>query len=296
MLYFYFKQPNPNKIIDNALKEEEQQEKHDDNNTNDENENTNDSDDIEDEAVNQKPENDDSEPEPIDQIKDIFLETFVGTFDFFRNKDVNIVAIGDSLTQGIGDESEQGGYVGIIDRTINHNEEVVHFDNFGKNGNRTDQLLVRLEDPDIVDRIEDAHIVLITIGANDIMQVAKENFTNLTYDKFAAEQDHFEQRLNEIFETIRDLNGNTQIYLLGIYNPFEKYFPEVEELNQIVDDWNKISKRTTESYDDAIFIPVKDLFDDADVDLFSDDNFHPNIIGYERMAKRVITYLRSEER
>src|SRR5690625_6316352 len=93
MLYFYFKQPNPNKIIDNALKEEEQQEKHDENNTNDAYENANEPDDIEDEEVNQKPEEDDSDSETIDQIKDIFLEAFVGTFDFFRNNDVNIVAI-----------------------------------------------------------------------------------------------------------------------------------------------------------------------------------------------------------
>lgn len=232
----------------------------------------------------------------MEQFTDIFVEAFVGTFDVFANKDINITAIGDSLTQGVGDETGQGGYVGIVNRTINHDEEIVHFENFGKNGNRTDQLLERLEEPEMIDSIESAHIVLITIGANDIMRVAKENLTNITYEAFENEQEDFEQRLSEILETVRDINEDTQLYLLGFYNPFEKYFPDVDELNQIVDDWNRIGKKTTESYDDAIFIPVKDLFDEAEVELFSEDNFHPNITGYERMAERVITYLRSEER
>jgi len=282
ILYMFFKKPNPNKIIDDILKQDEQTEIQEND--------VGEPDDVEEET------NEDEESETIEQFKDTIVEAFVGTFDFFANKDVNIAAIGDSLTQGVGDPTDQGGYVGIVDRTINHSEQVVHFDNFGKSGNRTDQLLVRLEEPDIVDAIKDAHIVLITIGANDIMQVAKENIANLTYDKFEAEQEHFENRLHDIFETIKDINSDTQIYLLGIYNPFEKYFPEVEELNLIVDDWNRISKRTAESYKNSVFVPIKDLFDDANIDLFSDDNFHPNIIGYERMAERVITYLRTEER
>lgn len=48
----------------------------------------------------------------------------------------------------------------------------------GKRGSRIDELLV----------IEDADIVLITIGANDIMRIVRENFNHLTYELFVNEQ------------------------------------------------------------------------------------------------------------
>lgn len=213
------------------------------------------------------------------------------------NKEVNIVAIGDSLTQGVGDKNDQGGYVGILERTMDNNEHdlVIEFSNYGKRGNRTDQMLKRLEDEEIQTDIEDANIVLITIGANDIMEVVKENFTNITLDLFTEERNHFEDRLRTIISTIHDLNEDADIYLLGIYNPFEKYFEDIEELNIIVDEWNRTGKLITNEFEQATFIPIKDIFDDATTNLFSEDNFHPNVIGYHRMAERVFEYLTDEE-
>src|SRR5699024_6358941 len=54
------------------------------------------------------------------------------------NQEVNIVAIGDSLTQGVGDQTDQGGYVGILERTMDSGEHdlAIHFSNYGKRGNR----------------------------------------------------------------------------------------------------------------------------------------------------------------
>src|SRR5699024_5743876 len=112
----------------------------------------------------------------VDAVKDLFLK-----------KDTHIVALGDSLTQGVGDVSGEGGYVGILDKTINKEEKRTAFTNFGKRGSRTDQLLDRLSDPEITKEIKKADIILITIGANDIMQVVKENFTNLTFEQFEVE-------------------------------------------------------------------------------------------------------------
>jgi hypothetical protein len=54
-------------------------------------------------------------------------------------KDIKIVSIGDSLTQGVGDETENGGYVGILDHTFEDQNLNITIENFGKKGNRTDQ-------------------------------------------------------------------------------------------------------------------------------------------------------------
>lgn len=44
------------------------------------------------------------------------------------------MAIGDSLTEGVGDESENGGYVGILNNTFEDNNLNITVDNFGKKG------------------------------------------------------------------------------------------------------------------------------------------------------------------
>ncbi|WP_337017804.1 SGNH/GDSL hydrolase family protein [Oceanobacillus massiliensis] len=236
-----------------------------------------------------------TEEENVEQeqrtFPELITEAVQSTVDFFTNQETHIVAIGDSLTQGVGDETEQNGYVGILDRTINANQQIAQIDNYGKRGNRTDQLLLRLENNEIANDIRDSDIVLITIGANDIMKVAKDNITDLVMEDFVFERKGYEERMRQIFDEIRRLNPNTEIYLIGFYNPFEQYFQDIKELDLIVETWNAAGKAITDDYDNVTYIPTEDLFKDSTEDLFSEDNFHPNYEGYYRIAERVLEYI-----
>lgn len=221
-------------------------------------------------------------------------DTIKSTLDFLFLKELHIVAIGDSLTQGIGDHTEQGGYIGILDRTINKERKIAQFENYGKRGHRTDQLLKRLEEPEIKASIKKADIILITIGANDIMKVAKENITHLTLAPFEEARIHYEQRLYQIISGIKDLNPYAHIYLLGIYNPFKQYFQDIKELDMIVNDWNQTSLQVINQFEQTTFIPIKDLFE-TNVNVFAEDYFHPNYHGYYLIAERVLPYLTNVE-
>ncbi|SET51876.1 Lysophospholipase L1 [Oceanobacillus limi] len=238
--------------------------------------------------------NEESTEESNNNLGEFISEAVESTIDFFKHEETNIVAIGDSLTQGVGDDTNQGGYVGIIEEKLLQANERVHFDNFGKRGNRTDQLLTRLEEPEITESIQQSDLVLITIGANDIMQVVKENFTNLNYEQFSNEIVHYENRLKTILNRIHALNPHTEIYLIGFYNPFSQYFPEIQELDRIVDDWNNVGKELIENEVSGTFIPTKDLFTETELNVFADDHFHPNEDGYKMIADRVLEYLTEE--
>lgn len=217
------------------------------------------------------------------------------TIDRIFQREMKIVAIGDSLTRGVGDETDGNGYVGILERSLNQDRKLAHFENFGVPGIRTDHLLNRLNQPVIEEALAEANMVLITIGANDIMQVAKENMTNLVIDEFVKEQIVYEYRLEQILHKMQDINPEADIYLLGIYNPFEKYFEDIEELNQIVEAWNETSSDLAEDLDNVTFIPMIDLFAGNEDPIFADDNFHPNYAGYYLMAERVLDYISREE-
>src|SRR5699024_6879523 len=112
-------------------------------------------------------------------LKDYLTDKFNKAMKRIFKNDIKITAIGDSLTQGVGDEEDNGGYVGILEDTINKDNDLVEIDNFGKRGNRTDQLIDRMEDPEIKESLEEADIILITIVASYIMQLFQESFTYL---------------------------------------------------------------------------------------------------------------------
>jgi lysophospholipase L1-like esterase len=225
------------------------------------------------------------------EIKAKVREVVEIALDFFK-KDQKIVAIGDSLTEGVGDETKSGGYVGILNHTFEDNNLNITVENYGKKGNRTDQLLKRLEKEDVASAIKQADIVLITIGANDIMNVLKSNFMNVTMEPFQEERVKYIERLKAIFNKINDLNPDTQIYLIGFYNPFERHFGEIKELGMIIDNWNDAGKIIAEEYNNVRYIPTKDLFINTNMDLLAEDEFHPNTSGYKQMAQRVLEYLK----
>jgi lysophospholipase L1-like esterase len=217
-----------------------------------------------------------------------------GAENLTLKNDLKIVAVGDSLTEGVGDTTGKGGYVGIIENTLenNKNHTSVEVDNFGRRGNRTDQLLERIRQKELASSIKGADIILITIGANDVMKVVRSNFSHLTYEEFVREQAHYRTRLEEIFSSLKSKNHSADIYLIGIYNPFDTYFGDIKEMDQIVADWNKIGGSVVSKYRHSTFIPVADLFQNARETLLYEDNFHPNKRGYKLMAERVFEYIK----
>ncbi|SEA07087.1 Lysophospholipase L1 [Thalassobacillus cyri] len=231
-----------------------------------------------------------------EDIKESFTDALENAVGLFLKKDLKIVAIGDSLTQGVGDGTEKGGYVGILEENL-RNEELnpnLRIENYGKRGNRTDQLIKRMQKEEISTSLEDADIVLITIGANDVMKVIKDNFQNLDYQDFVEVQDQYKQNLEEIFQMILEKNQDASIYHLGLFNPFEGYFTNIPEMGQIMSDWNQIGIEVSEDYDAVTFIPIEDLFTNPEETLLWEDHFHPNKKGYKLIAERVLEYIRPD--
>ncbi|UOQ50177.1 SGNH/GDSL hydrolase family protein [Gracilibacillus caseinilyticus] len=235
------------------------------------------------------------EAEENSSISSHVREAVMGALQLFK-KDAHIVAIGDSLTQGVGDEEENGGYVGVLKEQLDNQSINASIDNFGKRGNRTDHLLKRLEQEEIQDSLKKADTVLITIGANDIMKIMKDNFVNLTEEPFIEGREPYGERLTAIFDKITSLQPDAKIYLIGFFNPFEQYFGEIEALNQIITRWNNKSLEVTNQFEQVQYIPMQDVFQNEAENVYADDNFHPNHRGYQLIAERVITYLQNDLR
>ncbi|MED1467933.1 SGNH/GDSL hydrolase family protein [Bacillus salipaludis] len=208
--------------------------------------------------------------------------------DFIPRK-LTIVTAGDSLTQGVGDSTNKGGYLPYLKKMLEKEKGIKEaaFYNFGVKGNRTTQLLKRLQSPEVKTAISQADLVILTIGGNDIVKVLRDNITDLQFSDFTRGKEEYMVHLTQIMETITQENPNAAIVLVGLYNPFSKWFANIKELDRIVEDWNRAGQSVIAHYPNAYFVHIDDLFNKTSENLLYKDNFHPNDKGYKLIAGRL---------
>ncbi len=222
-------------------------------------------------------------------------------------KRLDYVAIGDSLTEGIGDQTNQGGFVPLLANTIGDISDVnVVSQNFGVAGNTSTQIYKRMtKEKKIQTAIKKADVITITVGGNDVMKVIRTQLMNLTERSFDKPAQAYQKQLTEIFDFIRKYNPDAQVYVLGIYNPFYLNFPDITEMQDVIDHWNQATQEMVMEQKKMYFVPINDLLyqgvdgnrgvtsSDGDIQtitndaLFEEDHFHPNNIGYQIMRDAV---------
>ncbi|WP_027409767.1 SGNH/GDSL hydrolase family protein [Anoxybacillus tepidamans] len=208
----------------------------------------------------------------------------------FVPKDLNILAMGDSLTEGVGDGDHNGGYVSDVKEKLLSYKGIrsVNVTNLGKRGLRISQLNDMIRENE--QAVQEADVILITIGGNDVMKIVRSHLFDLTYSLFEKKQKVFAIKLHELIGTLRSLNPHATIVLIGLYNPFSSPLQAIPEIDKVIDFWNGGSKEVLRQYDHTVFVEIKDLFDNRD-DLLYSDQFHPNEQGYQLIAERVYQQL-----
>lgn len=213
----------------------------------------------------------------------------------FIPENKTLVGIGDSLTQGVGDERKMGGYLSRLAIELADFEGVldIEVENEAKRGRRSDQLLTQLKSGKIDDTIKKADIIVMTIGGNDIMSIVKQDIFRLRVDAFEKELIKFTKRYEDILKEIRILNPDASIILVGLYNPFSIVTDEDNEFDQILINWNQSISNFAYSDINACFVPVDDLFNSNSNMVYHTDFFHPNSKGYEQMTNRILKSLKT---
>ena len=229
---------------------------------------------------------------------------------------VTYVAIGDSLTKGVGDSTNQGGFVPLLAQSLT-NESGFEFKaiNYGVSGNTSSQILSRIrEKKEIRKDLKRAQLLTITVGGNDLRKAILEDTSNLDLDRFEKASKAYEKNLKQIIELARKDNPDLPVYVVGIYNPLYLNFPDLTELQTLVDQWNQRTEETLSAYQGIYFVPINDLLykgidgksgvteselgketvtNDA---LYDEDSFHPNNTGYEIMKEAVLEKIHATEK
>ncbi|MDN6639534.1 MAG: lipase, partial [Tetragenococcus sp.] len=100
----------------------------------------------------------------------------------------------------------------------------------------------------------------------------------------------------------------------GVYNPFYVNFPEIEDMQTIIENWDNGTQEIVDNEENTYFVPINEVIskgtdgetainteeeetseqEDNDLDtvknkaLYEEDNFHPNTIGYQLVTQEVM--------
>ncbi len=201
---------------------------------------------------------------------------------------LSLVALGDSLTRGAGDDGH-GGYPARVAEKLRAGEQSVDVVNVAVDGSETTDLLSRLSLPETKARLASAGLVLVSIGGNDLSHSLPAEFTSSGGSPVLEALPRAKKNLERILATIREANASVPVRVLGLYSPFEGGGGARRE-RQVILEWNVALEETCVAFPGVVFVPIADLFEERPERLGA-DRFHPGAEGYDEIAHRVFSSL-----
>lgn len=208
---------------------------------------------------------------------------------------IKVAALGDSLTRGTGDA--EGGYVRrTIDLLNERGRETELLNNLAINGLTSEQLLPKLSERGVQYSLQQADLILLTIGGNDLFQgsglssASSSGSAELELDpgQLMEALPQASERLQHILATIREINPEARIVYIGLYHPFADLPELLIPGNLVVSSWNQAAMELISRDPNMTLVPTFDLFQHK-LDVFlSSDHFHPNGEGYQAIAERIV--------
>jgi len=212
-----------------------------------------------------------------------------------------IVALGDSLARGIGDDGT-GGFVGRLRKLLPSDQhDVPAVINLAVSGATSKDLLQKLSQPGVSETVGQADLLLVSIGGNDAFpdlavldQVKNDRSQHLEVERMEpAALDAYHERLDQAVKTLRSYNHAAPIFLIGLYDPFY----DVQELRRVslsaVHAWNGVIEAVAAVNEEVYVVPTYDIMQLGGSAYLSGDHFHPSALGYAAIADRLLTTVKT---
>lgn len=202
-----------------------------------------------------------------------------------RDKPLIYIALGDSLTVGIGSLFNPGfvkRFALMAEKSLN--KKVIPFI-FAKNGAKTGDILKYLQQPFVQFVIRNSSIITISAGGNDLRKAAMTYFRCGDDSVIEAAFKIREKNMTKILHIIKQLKCKKKnpyiIRMVDIYNPY----PNIP----LSDKWVRSFNKQLQSFEESN-IGVTNIqlgFYKREKQLLSIDRLHPNGKGYQLIAEEL---------
>jgi lysophospholipase L1-like esterase len=214
---------------------------------------------------------------------------FLGGCSVGGQQCLTYVALGDSLTVGVGASFLAPGFVGRYVRlTEKECNRPVFTDIYAKSGIETGEVRAIVESPALHEKIKCANMITISAGGNDLINASKDFAETGEQSEITQSVKECHSNMVQIMHTIQGLKKDCGvpyiIYLLNLYNPQ----PQIP----LADKWVQLFNRHLNSFDNRSTIRVANLysvFKGRQDELLSRDQIHPNNLGYQAIANTLFS-------
>lgn len=203
----------------------------------------------------------------------------------------DVTSIGDSLAKGTGDDTGKGFARRAVELLVEQGTSSKLVNNLGINGLTTDKLLPMLDDQGVKYALQQAGVIVLSIGGNDLF----DGTAQLTAGEQVPTQAEIESSITKssadfqkIIARLNAINPQAMLVYVSLYNPFADLDGMREIGNDAVARWNEMAMKTLGEYEGTLVIPTYDLFTQNSARYLSGDHFHPNGDGYQAIAERMV--------
>lgn len=211
-----------------------------------------------------------------------------------RFDEVVHVGIGDSVARGYGSSSQEG-FIEKASRLIEKRiEKPVRFYNFGQDHLTSEGLIDVIQNQKVREKIQEAHLITINIGGNDLLKIAVSKGPLEAIRMFKTVQKQYRSNLEAIVESIRKLNPDALISINELYNPVSPAEAYYEASKPLLDLWNTGIYMAARKGGLCFVVPSSELFAGMPLKVWAYDEVHPNDFGYEVIAKKLVDLLLQE--
>lgn len=200
------------------------------------------------------------------------------------SRTLTVVAMGDSLTEGIGDTPGMGGFPARLEKLIEDVRPGVQVVNLGRSGWTSSQLLNR-QLPTAL-RIE-PDIALVWIGSNDLWRYFRA-------DQESEDLAQYTANIDSTLKALRDKGIKTYIALLD--DQAKRPVASTADIQPFTQDDRDRMSRRAKAYNEVMARKAEE-YGATTVDFFNTDIFtnpltlaadgnHPNAEGYELIAQK----------
>jgi lysophospholipase L1-like esterase len=202
---------------------------------------------------------------------------------------LHVVALGDSLAYGAGDESGEGITGRLEDELRARGIDAVETVNLGVNGAQTGDVLSRLKQERVRKTIARADAIVLSIGANDLFRSAHSRQELLRAPFAIAER--ILGRIETIVRELHAINPHARVLVLGGYNPVPGH-EWASTINQYLGLWDTALAARFESDRRVAVVKMNDIVTPQRLSRY--DSFHPGSAAYREAAKRIAGMLLQE--
>lgn len=202
---------------------------------------------------------------------------------------LHVVALGDSLAYGAGDESGEGIAGRLEEELRRRGVDTVETVNLGVNGAQTSDVMSRLRTRRVREAIAASDAVVLSVGANDLFRTPHSREEILRAPFAVAER--ILTRIEAIVADIHNINPEARVLLLGGYNPVPRH-EWASTINTYLGMWDATLSARFEDDPRVAVVQMSDIVTPQRLSRY--DSFHPGAAAYQEAAKRIAALLLKE--